>query len=74
MSKARRRYLRTTLLGIAAMGTLIWAAIDQFAIPVAEMVDQLITTLLVVAVVIGVAAIVVSLWLGLRYLLRRGGD
>jgi len=54
------------------MGTLIWAAIDQFGIPVAEMVDLLMTTLLAVAVVIGVAAIVVSVWLGLRYLLRRG--
>jgi len=72
MSKARRRYLRTTLLGVAAMGALIWAAIDQFGIPVAEMVDLLMTTLLAVAVVIGVAAIVVSVWLGLRYLLRRG--
>jgi len=72
MSKARRRYLRTTLLGVAAMGTLIWAAIDQFGIPVAEMVDLLLITLLAVAVVIGVAAIVVCLWLGLRYLLRRG--
>ena len=42
MAKSRRRYLRTTLLGIAAMGTLIWAAIDQFGIPVKEMVDLLL--------------------------------
>ena len=73
MSKARRRYLRTTLLGIAAMGTLIWAAIDQFGIPVADMVDLLMTTLLAVGTVIGIAAIGVSLWLGLRYLLRKRG-
>ncbi|MEP1471557.1 MAG: hypothetical protein ABJK20_08635 [Halieaceae bacterium] len=71
MSKARRRYLRTTLLGVAAMGTLIWAAIDQFGIPVADMVDLLLTTLLAVGVVIGVAGIGVSVWLGLRYLLRK---
>jgi len=73
VSKARRRYLRTTLLGIAAMGTLIWAAIDQFGIPVADMVDLLMTTLLAVGTVIGIAAIGVSLWLGLRYLLRKRG-
>ena len=73
MSKARRRYLRTTLLGIAAMGTLIWAAIDQFGIPVADMVDLLMTTLLAVGIVIGIAAIGVSVWLGLRYLLRKRG-
>jgi hypothetical protein len=54
------------------MGTLIWAAIDQFGIPVAEMLDLMLTTLLAVAVVIGGAAIVAGLWLGLRYLLRRG--
>jgi len=73
VSKARRRYLRTTLLGIAAMGTLIWAAIDQFGIPVADMVDLLMTTLLAVGTVIGIAAIGVSVWLGLRYLLRKRG-
>lgn len=55
------------------MGTLIWAAIDQFGIPVADMVDLLMTTLLAVGTVIGIAAIGVSLWLGLRYLLRKRG-
>ena len=43
MARPRRRYLRTTLLSVAAMGTLIWAAIDQFGIPVEEMVDLLLT-------------------------------
>ena len=33
MSRANRRYYRTILLGIAAMGTLVWAAIDQFVEP-----------------------------------------
>ncbi len=71
MAKSRRRYLRTTLLGIAAMGTLIWAAIDQFGIPVKEMVDLLLITVLLVSSVIIVAAIGVALWLGLRRVLRR---
>ena len=53
------------------MGTLIWAAIDQFGIPVADMVDLLLTTLLAVGVVIGVAGVCVSVWLGLRYLFRK---
>lgn len=53
------------------MGTLIWAAIDQFGIPVKEMVDLLLITVLLVSSVIIVAAIGVALWLGLRRVLRR---
>ena len=36
MSKASRRYNRTVLLSLAAMGVLIWAAIDQFDLSTQE--------------------------------------
>ncbi len=74
MARKNRRYLRTLLLGIAAMGTLVWAAIEQFDIPPEEMLELFLASLLVLGVVIVAAAVVVALWQGLRYLLNRGGD
>jgi uncharacterized membrane protein len=70
-SKSQRRYIRSVVLGVLALATLIWAAVDQFAISWEEMGDLLLVTLLVVAVVIGLAALVVGLWQLLRLLVRR---
>ncbi len=72
MSKARRRYYRTIILGVLAMATLLWAAIDQFGLSYEEMAELFIATLLVVGAVIVLAALVALLWIGLRRLL--GGD
>ena len=71
MNRAGRRYYRTILLGILALGTLVWVAVDQFGVPPAELADLFYATLLVVSLVIGAAALVAVLWVGLRHLRRR---
>ena len=74
MNRRQRRYYRTVLLGVAAMGTLIWAAIDQFDIPPADMLHFFLVSILATAVVIVCAALVAGLWLLLRSALRRGRE
>ena len=71
MSRASRRYYRTILLGVLALGTLVWVAVDQFGVPPRELADLFLATLLVVSLVIGAAALVVLLWVGLRRLRQR---
>ncbi len=71
MSRAQRRYLRTVLLGIAAMGTLIWAAVHQFAISWSEVRQLFIATVIGVILVIALAGAGAILWAGLRRLTRR---
>ncbi len=73
MSKANRRFYRTILLGLAALGVLIWAAIDQFGISHVEMANLFLGTVLIAGGTIGLAAVCAVLWIGLRNLLR-GGD
>ena len=57
------------LLGLAA---LVWVAMEQFGISRREMGDLFLLSVLVVSVVIGVAALAVLLWKGLRKMSRRG--
>ena len=71
MSRASRRYYRTILLGVLALGTLVWVAVDQFGVPPRELADLFLATLLVVSLLIGAAALVVLLWVGLRRLRQR---
>lgn len=54
------------------MAALVWAAVDQFGIPWADMLDLLLVTLAVMVLVIGAAAVAVALYLGLRRLLGKG--
>ena len=56
------------------MAALVWSAVDQFGIPWEDMLDLLWTTVAAIATVIIAAGIAVSLWMGLRRLLRRSGD
>lgn len=70
--KAAKRYYRTIILGVLAMATLLWAAVDQFDISVREMGELFLATLLVVGAIIALAGLVVLVWIGLRRLL--GGD
>jgi hypothetical protein len=71
MSRAQRRYLRTLLLGVAAMGTLIWAAVDQFGISWAEMRQLFLAIVIGVMLIIVVAALCVIVWQLVRRLSRR---
>ncbi|MCB1677346.1 MAG: hypothetical protein KDI16_01530 [Halioglobus sp.] len=57
------------MLGLAA---LVWVAMEQFGISRREMGDLFLLSVLVVSVVIGVAALAVLLWKGLRKMSRRG--
>ncbi|TGD75232.1 hypothetical protein E4634_04330 [Mangrovimicrobium sediminis] len=70
MARSSRRYYRTVLLGVAALGAMVWFAVDQFDIPWQDMRDLLLATLLVIGVVIAVAALGTAAWIGLRKLLR----
>jgi len=39
VSKANRRYVRTIVIGTAALAALVWMAVDQFGIPQEEMLE-----------------------------------
>ena len=71
MSRSARRYWRTIILGTLALGVLVWAAVAQFDVPVAEVRSLLLGTVIAVLLVIVAAGIFVALWIGLRRLLRR---
>jgi len=71
MSKANRRYVRTIVLGVLAMSSLIWAAIDQFGISPQVMLDLFIATAIGAGGIILAAAIVVALIVGVRKLSAR---
>ena len=74
MNRGGRRFYRTMVLGVLAMGALVWAAMDQFGISRQEMSEMFLATLLAVGLVICGAAVAVLLWIGLRTLLGRGED
>lgn len=71
LGRASRKYYRTILLGIVAMGCLLWAAVDQFGLAWSDMLDLFLATLLVVGLIILSAAAAVGAWMGLRRLGRR---
>lgn len=68
LTRPRRSYLRTAILGILAMAVLLWAAVDQYGVSRERLLELLLTTLLVVAVIIVVAALGTVLWILLRRL------
>ncbi len=68
MSRAQRRYLRTLILGIAAMATLVWAAVDQFDITWTEMRQLFLAVLVGALAVIVLAALFAGLWMAIRRL------
>lgn len=53
------------------MAALVWSAVDQFGIPWEEMLELLLVTVAVIALVIALSAACVGLWLGLRKLLGK---
>ncbi len=68
MSKANRRFIRTVVLGVLAMSSLIWVAIDQFGLSRQEMLNLFYVTAIAVGAVIGFAAVGVTLLNMLRKL------
>jgi hypothetical protein len=72
VSKSARRYWRTIILGTLALGVLVWAAVEQFDVPLEEVRALLLGTVLAVLLVIAAAGIFVLAWMGVRRLLRRG--
>ena len=72
MRSSRTRYYRTIFLGVAALATLVWAAVDQFGLSWQEMYELFLSILSVVGVVILVAALTAAAWIGLRHLASRG--
>ena len=60
MSKANRRYIRTVILAVLAMGSLVWVAIDQFGISPQEMLSLFFVTAIGVGAIIVLAAVGVT--------------
>lgn len=73
MTRRARRYYRTLFLGTAALGALIWGAVDQFGVPWEDMRELFLLTLLVMLVVIGLAALMAAGWILLRKILQGRG-
>jgi hypothetical protein len=71
MSKANRRYLRSILMLVAAMGVMIWSAVDLFSIPIADMRALFIGTAVGVGAVIVTAAVILILVMALRRLITK---
>ena len=65
VSNGNRRFYRTLLLGMAALGALVWMAMDQFGISCGEIGELFLGAVLAVGLVIGAAAVVVLLWVAL---------
>ena len=72
MTGTSRRFYRTILFGLTALGVMIWAAVDQFGISQREMAELFFSTLWIVAGTIVAAALFAGLWVGLRKWMHRG--
>ncbi|MEE4109397.1 MAG: hypothetical protein V2I24_08620, partial [Halieaceae bacterium] len=55
----RRSPARTTLLGVAALGVLVWAAVSQLGVNINSLVAQLILILLVLGALALLAGLLV---------------
>ncbi len=71
MTKRRRRYVRTIILGVLAMGALVWGAVDTFEVPPERLWALFLETLLVLLVLVLSAAAAAALWILLRRLIKR---
>lgn len=70
MSARNRRFLRTLLLGVAAMGVLVWVVVDQFDIDPREMLELFLGVLLASGMLMLAAAVTALLWTFLSKLMR----
>ncbi len=74
MARGPRRYARTVILGVLALGVLVWSAVQQFGVPLQEVRELFLGTVLGVAAVILLAAAAVLALIGLRRILRGSGE
>jgi hypothetical protein len=74
VSKANRRYIRTVILAVLAMSSLVWVAIDQFEISIEEMLSLFYVTAIGVGVIIVFAAVGVTLLNVVRKLINQYRD
>lgn len=56
------------MLGVLAMATLLWAAVDQFGVAPSDLFDLLIAVVVAALIIVAVAAIAAAIWVGLRKL------
>ena len=68
---ARLSRWRTLTLGIVLTVALAWAGVERFGMPARDMAGMLLATLLAMAAVIGIAALVAWLWVAWRGRRRR---
>jgi len=71
MTRAHARYRRSILLGVLALSSLVWVAVDQFNLPREDMVWLMVYTLVGVLGIIVMAAVAVGVGLGVRRLLGK---
>ena len=74
MSKANARYRRSIIIGIVALGALVWVSTEQYGVPRENIAWMLIYTVAAVFGVIVFAAVVVGLLLVLRKLRGDGRE
>lgn len=72
MNGSGRRFYRSLVLILVALGVLVWVMLDQFDVPRQDVQALIMGALSLVAITILVAALVAGLWVALRKWLRRG--
>lgn len=65
----RRSPRRTLVLGIAALGVLLWGAVSQFDLPREQVLASLLASVISLLLIIALAALAVALWMGIRRLI-----
>ena len=72
MRRGNRRFYRLLVVNLAALCTLVWAALYRFDVPRHEAAALLVGTLLVVAGTILIAGFFAGIWIALRKWMRWG--
>ncbi len=72
MNRSGRRFHRSLVLILAALGALVWVMLDQFDVPREDVQVLILGSMSLVAAAILGAAVVAGLWIALRKWLGRG--
>ena len=72
MSRSSRRFYRSLVLSLIALGVLVWVVFDQFDVPQREVLALVLGSLALVAATIVFAALISGLWVILRKWMKRG--